>query len=161
MSTIRFLLPFVLLLIGCPMVYAEGEENHPPLLAPIPSEAKRLALETMDAVAGDDVKVRDADWSFTLNKTESQFLRVTLFAQNHYWFAVASPASGVPLKITVYDRDGHPVKGEVWQDTTTHSGSRAAIGLIPTQSGEYFIGVSSGENSTDLTLDCALVMAYK
>jgi hypothetical protein len=161
MRTICLLLCLIFILFGWLSLKAADEENTSIPLAPIPSEARRLVLETASAFADDGFKVRDADWSFALDKAKPQFLRVTLFAELHYWFAVASPGSGMKLKIVLYDRQGHSVKGEAWQDTGTHDGSRAATGLIPKQSGEYFVGVESLDNSTDVNLDCSLVMAYK
>ena len=161
MRTICSLLPLIVILFGCPSLKAVDEENKSLPLAPIPSEAKRLVLETASAFTDDGFKVRDADWSFTLDQAKPQFIRVTLFAGLHYWFAVASAGSGVNLKIVLYDRQGHSVKGEAWQDAGTHEGSRAATELIPKQSGEYFVGVESLDHSTDVNLDCSLVMAYK
>lgn len=160
MKSIRFLIPMAAILL-CSLIGEASAEDKIIPLAPIPSESRRLVMEMAGAFTKDGFKVRNADWAFTLEKKTPLFLRVTLFTGNHYWFAVASPGSGVTLQVTLYDTKGHPVKAEGWQDSGTHDGSRAASGIVPTQSGEYFVGVENLGNSTDLPLDCSLVMAYK
>ena len=64
---------------------------------PVPTEARRLALESAGAFSNDGFRIRDAEWPFTLTKAASAFLRVTLFEGNHYWFVVATPAPCNPL----------------------------------------------------------------
>ena len=130
-------------------------------LPPIPSEARHLAMETAKVFTQEGFRIRDDEWAFTLDKSTPQFLKLTLFSGNHYWLTVASPSAGANLRVTLYDAQGHPVNGEVWHHDDAHSGSLAAVEIVPQQSGSYFVGVERLEKSPDLPLDCSLVMAYK
>jgi hypothetical protein len=151
---------FLLLLCGLAMkVSAQTPALLP--LPPIPSEARHLAMETAKVFTREGFKIRDDEWAFTIEKTNAQFLQLTLFSGNHYWFTVASPTAGANLRLTLYDAQGHPVKGEVWHHDEAQSGSLAAVGIVPERSGSYFVGVERLEKCSDLPLDCSLVMAYK
>jgi hypothetical protein len=130
-------------------------------LPPIPSEARHLAMETAKVFTHEGFKIRDDEWAFMLDKTTPQFLQLTLFAGNHYWLTVASPTAGSTLRVTLYDAQGHPVKGEAWHRDDAQPGSLAAVGIAPQLSGSYYVGVERLEQSPDLPLDCSLVMAYK
>jgi hypothetical protein len=146
-------------------IVKEGPEHRDPLpvnpASPVPTEARRMALESADAFTNDGFRVRDAEWPFSLNKATPAFLAVTLFNGNRYWFVTATPTPGVKLRVTIYDSSGHPVKSEQWQDTGEHGGSRAAAGIAPDTSGNYFVSVELLENPSDQQLDCSLVSAYK
>jgi hypothetical protein len=152
----------ILLLMLCGLAVKVSAETSALLpLPPIPSEARHLAMETARVFTQEGFKVRDDEWAFTLDKTTPQFLQLTLFSGNHYWFIVASPTTGANLRVTLYDSQGHPVKGEAWHHDDTQSGNLAAVGIAPERSGSYFVGVERLEKSPDLPLDCSLVMAYK
>jgi len=120
-----------------------------------------MALESADAFTNDGFRIRDSEWPFSLTKAAPAFLEVTLFSGNHYWFVTATPTAGVKLRVTLYDSSGHPMHSEQWQDSGEHGGSRAAAGIAPGESGNYFVGVDLPETPSDQPLDCSLVSAYK
>ncbi len=128
---------------------------------PVPTEARRLALEAAGAFTNDGFRIRDAEWSFALAKATPLFLQVTLFAGNRYWFVTATPTLGVKLRLTLFDNSGNPLKSEQWQDSGEHGGSRTAAGIAANASGTYFIGVELLEAASNQPLDCSLVSAYK
>lgn len=125
----------------------------------IPTESRRLVLETAGAFTNDGFRIRDGEWSLSLEKGVPRFLQVTLFAGNRYWFVAASPAATARLRITVYDAEGRVVKGEQWQDPEGRG--RSAAGVAPGQSGQYFVGVEVMEAPVGAALETCLVVAYK
>ena len=160
------LLPFLSVFLLTSMVASGIDQNRetlPPTNPshPVPTEARRLALESAGAFTNEGFRIRDAEWAFTLNKGTKAFLQVTLFAGNHYWFVTASPNPGAKLRVTLYDRIGNPLKTQQWQEMGEHGGSRAAAGIAPERSGRYFVGVEILDAPNDLPLDCSLVIAYK
>lgn len=159
---------FVLLsVLPCLLAAAstEGVENVPaPSVNPaseIPTESRRLALETAGAFANDGFRIRDGEWSASLEKGKPLFLKVTLFAGNRYWFVAATPVPGTRLRITVYDPSGKPLKSEMWQQSDQHEGSRAAAGVAPEASGQYFVAMEAMETRGPGALEACLVAAYK
>ena len=128
--------------------------------SPVPTEARRLALETAGAFTNDGFRIRDAEWAFVLSKATPRFLHVTLFAGNHYWFVTATPSHGAKLRMTIFDTLGNPLKSEQWRDSAEYTGSRSAAGIAPEASGTYFVGVELMDSSNQ-PLDCSLVSAYK
>ena len=164
----RFLLlfPTILLLHGFSgiMMAQETVASAQKVMESIPTEARRLALETAGAFENDGFRIRDGEWSGTLSKGAPLFLQVTLFAGEHYWFVAASPVSGAPLHLMVYDASGKPVKTELWQHAIKGEGTRSAAGVAPTQSGKYFIGLDGmnpTSGSSERPIDFSLVYCYK
>lgn len=158
------MVPIALCLIALPIAWGAEEPftlatSNP--VQPIPTEARRLALESAEAFANDGFRIRDAEWPFTLGTGNPLFLQVTLFTGNRYWFVTATPTPGAKLRVTLYDNLGKPLKTQQWEDAGAHGGSRAAAGFAPELSGRYFVGVEIIQASTDLPLDCSLVIAYK
>jgi len=145
-------------------VTSSAQKTATKVMEPIPTESRRLALETAGAFENDGFRIRDVEWSGTLSKGVPVFLQVTLFAGEDYWFVAASPTSGADLRVTVYDAFGKPVKGELWHSAANAQGTRSAAGVAPTQSGKYFVGVE-GTNKTDnpiaQPLDFSIVYCYK
>lgn len=159
------------LLIGCAMVIAfprvavadddattPGVQNR---AKAIPSESRRLSLETAGAFVNDGFRIRDGEWNGTLTKGKPLFLQVTLFAGESYWFVVASPVRGGVIRVTLYDFAGKPVKGEQWRAPTGDVGARSAAGVAPGKSGTYFVGVELLEQPDPSSTDFSLVYAYK
>jgi hypothetical protein len=136
-------------------------------MEPIPTESRRLSLETAGAFVNDGFRIRDGEWSGKLSAGAPMVLQVTLFAGEHYWFVAAVQAAHIPLRITVYDAVGKPVKGLSWhdplQEKTERSASRSAEGVTPTQSGKYYVGVEfEGASGTPNGLvDFSMVYCYK
>ncbi len=116
-------------------------------------EARKTALDLAGAFSNDGFKLRDGHWSGDVKKGEPTLLAVNLYAGNQYWFSVG--ASGVAKKFTVqvYDESGQPLTGETYQDE-----EKAAAGISPTISGQYFISITpaEGEGGT-----YCLVYSYK
>ena len=133
---------------------SEGMKNR---VTAVPSEARRLALETAGAFA-------NGEWSGTLTKGAPLFLQVTLFAGESYWFVAASPMRGGVVRVTVYDSTGKRMKGEQWKEDASgaaKSGARAAAGVAPERSGTYFVAVELLEQPDGSPADFTLVYAYK
>lgn len=143
----------------------EGAENVPGTppnpAAGIPTESRRLALETAGAFANDGFRIRDGEWSASLEKGKPLFLKATLFAGNRYWFVAATPAPGTRVRITMYDPSGKPLKSEMWQQSDQHEGSRAAAGVAPEASGQYFVAMEAIETRGPGAVEACLVAAYK
>lgn len=140
---------------------SEGMKNR---ATAVPSEARRLALETAGAFANDGFRTRDGEWSGSLAKDSPLFLQVTLFAGESYWFIAASPVRGDIVRVTVYDSSGKRMKGEQWKEDasgTSKSGARAAAGVAPERSGTYFVAVELLEQTDGSPADFSLVYAYK
>ena len=131
--------------------------------APVPTEARRLALETAGAFVNDGFRVRDGEWAISLAKEAPSFLQVTLFAGNRYWFVAAAPDPGARIRVTLYDESGHPVEGERWQDRGAPgaAGFRTAAGVAPERSGKYFVGMELLESTREAPTDVSLVYAFK
>ena len=160
----------LLLLCGGPITVSAVAQTHETRTSqekgsnpaiPIPTESRRLALETAGAFSNDGFRIRDAEWPLSLTKATPVFLQVTLFEGNRYWFVTGTPSPAAKIRVTLYNSLGYPVKSEQWQDSGEHGGSRAAIGFAPESSGSYFIGVELLEVPSNLPLDCSLVCAYK
>jgi len=140
---------------------SEGMKNR---VTAVPSEARRLALETAGAFANDGFRTRDGEWSGTLTKGAPLFLQVTLFAGESYWFVAASTMRGGVVRVTVYDSTGKRMKGEQWKEDASgaaKSGARAAAGVAPERSGTYFVAVELLEQPDGSPADFTLVYAYK
>jgi hypothetical protein len=117
------------------------------------STARSKVLELAGAFANDGYKVRDGYWSGVLEPGKPQVLEVNLFAGNAYWFSAAALAPARKLSVTLFDENGRPVTGEIFQD-----GSAAAAGLLPDASGRYFVRLELVEGDK---ADFCLVYSYK
>lgn len=163
MMNLRIFASLAVFLLACMAASGIETDASPPInpVRAIPTEARRLALESAGAFTNEGFKIRDAEWPFTLSKGTAAFLQVTLLAGNHYWYVTASPSPGAKLRVTLYDRLGTPLKTMQWQEVGEHGSSRAAAGIVAEKSGRYFVGVEILDAPTDLPLDCSLVIAYK
>ena len=115
--------------------------------------ARSKVLELAGAFANDGYKVRDGYWSGVLEPGKPQILEVNLFAGNAYWFSAAATAPARKLSVTLFDENGRPVEGEIFQDGVT-----AAAGLLPDASGRYFVRLELVEGDK---ADFCLVYSYK
>jgi hypothetical protein len=115
--------------------------------------ARRGALELAGAFSNDGYKIRDGFWFSSVEADKPALIKVNLFAGNEYWFC----ANGVPpareLDVIVFDSTGNVIDQQEY-----HDGVRAAVGVEPPVSGEYFIQVSltAGDKS-----DFCLLYCYK
>jgi len=135
--------------------------DHPNPSGPVPTEARRIALQTAGAFVNDGFRIRDGEWPISLSLGKPVFLEVTLFAGNSYWFVASSADPVSRLRVTVYDSAGTPQKGEQWKDGGKSSGDSAAAGVAPERSGKYYVGVELLESPRSGGVDCCLVYAYK
>ena len=115
--------------------------------------ARSKVLEIASAFANDGFKIRDGYWSGVLEPGKPQLLEVNLFAGNAYWFSAAAPAPAGKLSVAIFDENGCPVEGQVYQD-----GSAAAAGVRPDASGLYFVRLELAEGAK---ADFCLVYSYK
>ena len=115
--------------------------------------SRSKVLELAGAFANDGYKIRDGYWSGVLEPGKPQILEVNLFAGNAYWFSAAAIAPARKLSVSLFDENGRPVEGEIFQD-----GSTAAAGLLPDASGRYFVRLELVEGDK---ADFCLVYSYK
>jgi len=115
--------------------------------------SRSKVLELAGAFANDGYKIRDGYWSGVLEPGKPQVLEVNLFSGNAYWFCAAAVAPARKLSVTLFDENGRPVEGEIFQD-----GSTAAAGLLPDASGRYFVRLELVEGDK---ADFCLVYSYK
>jgi len=149
----------LLALFGPGGASAVAEENSetPVSMAPVPTEARRIALETAGAFLNDGFRVRDGEWTVSPAPGIPAFLVVNLFAGNRYWFVAASPVAGAKLVVTLFDSQGKQVKTEQWSDSGAKLGTRTAAGIAPERSGGYFVRIES----QDTQAETCLVYRYK
>jgi len=144
-------------------VMAAPEEAPGNMASPVPTEARRLALETAGAFLNDGFRIRDGEWSSTLPREgEPLLLEVNLFAGNRYWFVAATPVPGEVIRLNLFDGSGKPVASEQWKGDgfSGMPASRAAAGVAPERSGKYFVSVETLGRPPEGT-DFTLVYAYK
>ncbi len=143
--------------------FLTDQESPEPLnpAPPVPTESRRLALETAAAFENEGFRIRDSEWQNSLSKGQSAFLQICLFSGNQYWFVAASPTNAVKIRMVVYDPSGKPLKSDSWQDGGAHPGSRAALGFAPTISGMYFVAVEFLDIPGGSPNDVCFVYAYK
>ena len=115
--------------------------------------SRSKVLELAGAFANDGYKIRDGYWSGILEPGKPRILEVNLFAGNAYWFSAAAMPPARKVSLTLYDENGRPVEGEIFQD-----GSTAAAGLLPDASGRYFVRLEMVEGDK---ADFCLVYSYK
>jgi len=115
--------------------------------------SRSKVLELAGAFANDGYKIRDGYWSGILEPGKPRILAVNLFAGNAYWFSAAALPPARKVSVTLYDENGRPVQGEVFQD-----GSTAAAGLLPDASGRYFVRLELVEGDK---AEFCLVYSYK
>jgi hypothetical protein len=115
--------------------------------------ARRTALDIAGAFTNDGFKLRDGNWSGSLEPGKPKLIQVNLYAGNQYWFTLGATSAGKKLQITVYDESGKPVKTDPFQDTSV-----AAAGFSPDNSGIYFVKVEIIEGGA---AEFCLVYSYK
>ena len=162
------LLPMIagFLAILLPVRAEDSTISSPPVnpAGPVPSEARRLALETVSPVAKQGFRIRDGEWSVELTKGEPRFLQVTLFAGERYLFAAASPLRAGKLRLSLFDAEGKEVKAETPEEADPVAGGRSTGGIAeiaPTKSGNYFVGVELLESPGTGSCEVSLIYAYK
>ena len=137
----------ILFLSACILVAQETPDSRER------TTSRSKVLELAGAFANDGYKIRDGYWSGVLEPGKPQILEVNLFAGNAYWFCAAAMAPARKVSVTLFDENGRPVEGEVFQD-----GSTAAAGLLPDASGRYFVRLELVEGDK---AEFCLVYSYK
>lgn len=162
------LLPLVagLVIVVLPARAEEPAKPAPPVnpAGPVPSEARRLALEIVRPVAKEGFHIRDGEWNVELTKGAPRFLQVTLLAGERYLFSAASPLHGGKLRLTLFDAAGKEVKAEIPKgaDPAAGGGGTGAVAEVaPGKSGNYFVGVELAESPGTGPCEVSLVYAYK
>ncbi len=165
---IRFLPYLAVIALATVAAAAEEETSSPPASGPSteqassdPQEAapgsqaaaRRGALELAGAFSNDGYKIRDGFWFSSVDQDKPAVIRVNLFAGNEYWFCANGLEPTEKLDVIVFDSTGHVIDQQEYHDE-----SRAAAGVEPTVSGEYFVQVSltGGEKG-----DFCLLYCYK
>ncbi len=105
--------------------------------------ARKVALELAGAFANDGFKLRDGHWAGTLAPNESRLIAVNLYAGNEYWFSAGATDKAKQISVELFDETGAPVTTERY-----NSGTKAAVGLAVTSSGEYFVRVRLDQGET-------------
>jgi hypothetical protein len=139
----------------------DGSQESRNSAPPVPTESRRLALETAGAFENEGFRIRDGEWHNSLSKGKEVFLQVNLFAGNQYWFVAASAGNSQKMRIVAFDTSGKPIQGESWQDGGAHPRSRTALGVAPAVSGVYFLAVELLDTPGTSPVDVSLVYAYK
>lgn len=100
--------------------------------------ARQSVLELAGAFsANDGYKLRDGHFNVALKPGESRVIAVNLYSGNSYWFCAASSSPASKLDVIVFDEDGKPVPIQTYASL-----GRAAAGLIPFNSGLYYVRVA-------------------
>ncbi len=114
------------------------------VLCPLPSRAetdqevaaRKVALDLAGAFANDGFKLRDGHWAGTLQPDESKLIAVNLYAGNEYWFSAGATDKARQISVDLFDETGAPAATERY-----NAGTKAAVGLAVSRSGEYFVRV--------------------
>lgn len=124
------------------------------LLAQSDVSVRSKALELAGAFSNDGYKIRDGYWSGEIEPGKPQFLEVSLYAGNEYWFsaAAASPPAR-KIAVSVFDEKGNPVDFQIYED-----GPVAAAGFAPDVSGKYFVKLTAVEGEKS---QFCLLYSYK
>jgi hypothetical protein len=116
-------------------------------------QARKDALDVAGAFSNDGFKIRDGHWCGIVKPHDHSLVALNLYAGNEYWFSAAATEPAKKIAVSVYDETGKQVTTESYDN-----GEKAAAGLAPPRSGEYFVSVDllEGEQSS-----FCLVYSYK
>jgi hypothetical protein len=115
--------------------------------------ARKAALDLAGAFTNEGFKMRDGHWSGTIKPKDHALIAVNLYAGNQYWFSVGATEPAKKISVSVYDETGKLMQTEGYTE-----GDKAAAGLSPTSSGQYYVMVDLVEG--DASSVC-LVYSYK
>lgn len=116
-------------------------------------EARKVALDLAGAFSNDGFKLRDGHWSGSIKQGEQAVVAVNLYAGNQYWFSVGASETDKKFSVRVYDENGNPLATDDYTED-----DKAAAGLSPALSGQYFVGIAPA--ATAAKAYC-LVYSYK
>ena len=115
--------------------------------------ARKNALDVAGAFTNDGFKLRDGHWCGTLKAQDHALIAVNLYAGNQYWFAVGAADPARKIAVNIYDETGRLLTTEHYE-----GGDRAAAGLSPNDSGQYFVSVDLVEGGSS---SFCLIYSYK
>src|SRR3954451_19815288 len=115
--------------------------------------ARKDALELAGAFGNDGFKIRDGHSCGVLKPHDHALIAVNLYSGNQYWFSVGTAEPLKKAAVSVYDETGNQMTTENFSN-----GDKAAAGLAPEDSGQYFVSVDSVE---DKDVSFCLVYSYK
>jgi hypothetical protein len=116
-------------------------------------EARKTALDLAGAFTNDGFKLRDGHWVGTVQPQRPTVVAVNLYAGNQYWFTAGAADPARKVDVEIYDEAGHEVATENYEQ-----GEKAAAGLSPKNSGEYYVSVSLRDGGPG---SVCLVCSYK
>lgn len=123
----------------------------------IPGEARKVAMAMAGVLTKEGFRIRDGEWSASLNRGLPVFLKITLFAGEEYGFvAVTTSSQGNPL-ITLFDAAGKVVKTK---SCATGQPSSTAVRIAPVKSGAYFVRLELPDGPAT-AVDASLIYLYK
>jgi hypothetical protein len=125
--------------------------------APAPTNtevaARKAALDLAGAFTNDGFKIRDGHWCGTIKPHDHALVAVNLYAGNQYWFSAGATEQAKKIAVSLYDESGKQVTTEGY-----NAGEKAAAGLSPTNSGQYFVSIDLVEGQEG---SFCLVYSYK
>jgi hypothetical protein len=115
--------------------------------------ARKDALDVAAAFSNDGFKIRDGHWCGILKPHDHVLVAVNLYAGNQYWFSAGAVEPVKKIAVSVYDETGKQMTTESYND-----GEKAAAGVSPPNSGQYFVSVDLVEGEEG---SFCLVYSYK
>jgi hypothetical protein len=115
--------------------------------------ARKDALDVAAAFSNDGFKIRDGHWCGLLKPHDHVLVAVNLYAGNQYWFSAGAVEPVKKIAVSVYDETGKQMTTESYND-----GEKAAAGVSPPNSGQYFVSVDLVEGEEG---SFCLVYSYK
>ncbi len=115
--------------------------------------ARKNALDVAGAFTNDGFKLRDGHWSGVLRPSDRAIIAVNLFAGNQYWFSAGTTDPAKKIAVNVYDETGKLMPVDHYE-----AGDRAAAGISPTDSGQFFVSVDLVEGGPS---SFCLIYSYK
>jgi hypothetical protein len=115
--------------------------------------ARKDALDVAAAFSNDGFKIRDGHWCGLLRPHDHVLVAVNLYAGNQYWFSAGAAEPVKKIAVSVYDETGKQMTTESYND-----GEKAAAGVSPPNSGQYFVLVDLVEGEEG---SFCLVYSYK
>ena len=126
-----------------------------PLFAATDDEvaARKVVQELAGAFANDGFKLRDGNWTGSIQPGEPLLIQVNLYAGNQYWFSLGATDKAKKMQVIVFDETGKPVEVNHYQ-----IGATAAAGFSPESSGSYYVRIQEMEGEP---ASFSLIYSYK
>ena len=136
----RFLLTFAAAAFAATTLHAAATDDE--------VAARRTALDLAGAFTNGGFKLRDGNWTGTVEVGKAKIIQVNLYAGNQYWFTLGSVPAAKKLQISIYDEAGKPIAidaDHLYQDPKDPN--VIAAGFSPQASGSYYIKVEELEGA--------------